>query len=156
MYFLLYFLGNKRNNKIDFQFHHVQDKYFPQPKNFQATFTYSNAMKHSDNCPWTSSKHYCQPWILTRIVFRASTRNNSTHQSCLHLSKLQFLQLRFKTLMDLEYRSHSIGQVPYFIISSFDRGRISSVGRAFDCRAGGRGFDSRGRTITQGLKMTEK
>ena len=37
-----------------------------------------------------------------------------------------------------------------------DRGRISSVGGAFDCRAGGRGFDSRGRTITQGLKMTEK
>ena len=36
------------------------------------------------------------------------------------------------------------------------RGRISSVGRAFDCRAGGRGFDTRGRTITQGLKMTEK
>ena len=34
--------------------------------------------------------------------------------------------------------------------------RISSVGRVFDCRAGGRGFDSRGRTITQGLKMTEK
>ena len=38
----------------------------------------------------------------------------------------------------------------------FDRGRISSVGRAFDCRAEGRGFDSRGRTITQGLKTTEK
>ena len=30
----------------------------------------------------------------------------------------------------------------------FDRGRISSVGRALDCRAGGRGFDSRGRTNT--------
>ena len=40
--------------------------------------------------------------------------------------------------------------------SSFNRGRISSVGRAFDCRTGGRGFESRGRTITQGLKMTEK
>ena len=39
---------------------------------------------------------------------------------------------------------------------SANRGRISSVGRAFDCRAGGRGFESRGRTITQGLKMTEK
>ena len=39
---------------------------------------------------------------------------------------------------------------------SLKRGRISSVGRAFDCRAGGRGFDSRGRTITQGLKITEK
>ena len=38
----------------------------------------------------------------------------------------------------------------------FNRGRISSVGRAFDYRAGGRGFDSWGRTITQGLKMTEK
>ena len=36
------------------------------------------------------------------------------------------------------------------------RGRISSVGRAFECRTGGRGFDSRGRTITKGLKMTEK
>ena len=32
------------------------------------------------------------------------------------------------------------------------RGRISSVGRALDCRAGGRGLDSRGRTNTQGLK----
>ena len=37
-----------------------------------------------------------------------------------------------------------------------NRGRTSSVGRALDCRAGGRGFDSRGRTNTHGLKMTEK
>ena len=36
------------------------------------------------------------------------------------------------------------------------RGRISSVDRALYCRAGGRGFDSRGRTNTQGLKKTEK
>ena len=36
------------------------------------------------------------------------------------------------------------------------RGRVSSVGRAIDCRAEGRGFDSRGRTKTQGLKITEK
>ena len=36
-----------------------------------------------------------------------------------------------------------------------NRGRISSVGRgALVCRAGGRGFDSRGRTNTQGLKKT--
>ena len=35
------------------------------------------------------------------------------------------------------------------------RGRISSVGRALDCKAEGRGFDSRGRTNTQGLKITE-
>ena len=38
----------------------------------------------------------------------------------------------------------------------FNRVRISSVGRVLDCRAGGRGFDSRGRTNTQGLKITEK
>ena len=36
------------------------------------------------------------------------------------------------------------------------RGGISSVGRAHDYRAGGRGFDSWGWTITQGLKITEK
>ena len=35
-------------------------------------------------------------------------------------------------------------------------GRVSSVGRAFDCREEGRGFDSRGRTNTLGLKITEK
>ena len=40
------------------------------------------------------------------------------------------------------------------IHDSFDR--ISSVGRAFDCREGGRGFDSRGWAITHGLKITEK
>ena len=38
----------------------------------------------------------------------------------------------------------------------FDRDRISSAGRALDCRARGHGFDSRDRTNTQGLKMTEK
>ena len=34
--------------------------------------------------------------------------------------------------------------------------RISSVGRALDCRAGGRRFDSWDWTNTQGLKITEK
>ena len=43
-----------------------------------------------------------------------------------------------------------------FQMEWFNRSRISSVGRAFDRRAGGRGFESRGRAITQGLKMTEK
>ena len=38
----------------------------------------------------------------------------------------------------------------------FNRGRISSVGRALDFRAGGRGFNSWDQTNTQGLKMTEK
>ena len=36
---------------------------------------------------------------------------------------------------------------------SFFRCRISSVGRALDFRAGGHGFNSRGRTNTQGLKL---
>ena len=38
---------------------------------------------------------------------------------------------------------------------STNRGRISSVGRALDCRTEGRGFDSRDRTNTQGLTVTE-
>ena len=42
----------------------------------------------------------------------------------------------------------------FFIFVIF--GRVSSVGRALDCTAGGCGFDSRGRTNTQGLKLTEK
>ena len=38
-----------------------------------------------------------------------------------------------------------------------NNGRIRSVGKAFDCRAEGFGFDFRGRTIiTQGLKIIEK
>ena len=37
-----------------------------------------------------------------------------------------------------------------------NRSRISSVGRALDCRAGGHGFDSQDRTNTQRLKITEK
>ena len=36
---------------------------------------------------------------------------------------------------------------------TINRGRISSVGRTLDCRRGGRGFNSRGRTNTQGLKI---
>ena len=39
---------------------------------------------------------------------------------------------------------------------NLNRGTISSVGRVLDCRVGGRKFNSRGRTNTQDLKMTEK
>ena len=47
-------------------------------------------------------------------------------------------------------------EVFFFLRKYIYRGRVSLVGRAFECRAGGRGFDSRGRTNTQGLKITEK
>ena len=33
---------------------------------------------------------------------------------------------------------------------------LAQSGRALDCRAGGCGFNSRGGTNTQGLKITEK
>ena len=39
---------------------------------------------------------------------------------------------------------------------NLDRSSVSSVGRALKCWAGGRGFNSRGWTNTQGLKITEK
>ena len=38
----------------------------------------------------------------------------------------------------------------------YAKGRISSVGRALDCRTGGHGFDSRGWTNTESLIITEK
>ena len=37
-----------------------------------------------------------------------------------------------------------------------DAAGLTQSGRALDCRGGGRGFDSRGRTNTQGLKIAEK
>lgn len=50
--------------------------------------------------------------------------------------------------------------VDFLVASPFNfflnRGKISLVGRALDGRAGGRGFYSRGRTSSQGLKITEK
>ena len=36
------------------------------------------------------------------------------------------------------------------------RSSISSGGRALNCNVGGRGFDPRGRTYTQVLKLTDK
>ena len=52
--------------------------------------------------------------------------------------------IEFRTLKN-SVVSSGLLQLPY-----------SSVGRALDCRAGDRGFDSRGWTNTQGLKVTEK
>ena len=43
-----------------------------------------------------------------------------------------------------------------FYYRTFNRGSVRSVGKACDCRAGGRGFHSWGRINTQGLKITEK
>ena len=47
--------------------------------------------------------------------------------------------------------STSVGENEIFRVAVL----AQSVERV-DCRAGGRGFDSRGRTKTQGLKITEK
>ena len=44
-----------------------------------------------------------------------------------------------------------------FVLFVVCHSRISSVSRGLDCsRAGGRGFDSQSRAITQGLKITDK
>ena len=50
-------------------------------------------------------------------------------------------------------RNHVNGSQEMLLITFV---RISSVGRALDYRAGGRGFDSRDQRNTQGLKITEK
>ena len=62
--------------------------------------------------------------------------------------------LASRTIIDKGLELRKAGRT--IIEKGFNRGRISSVGTALDCGAGGRGFDSRGRTNTQGLKITEK
>ena len=47
-------------------------------------------------------------------------------------------------------------RVMFSIFQMDDRVKTSSVGRTLDCSAGGHGFDYRGRTNTQYLKITEK
>ena len=47
-------------------------------------------------------------------------------------------------------------RIMFTIFQMDDRVKTSLVGRALDCRAGGPGFDSRGRTDTQDLKITKK
>ena len=42
------------------------------------------------------------------------------------------------------------------LLPQFSSPGPASVGRALVCRAVGRGFNSQGRTNTQGLKITEK
>ena len=60
------------------------------------------------------------------------------------------------TLNTVQEKTISTHKVHFRIFTAFYRGTIISVGRALDCRAGGPGFDSRGWTNTQGLKITEK
>ena len=53
-------------------------------------------------------------------------------------------------------KSSLLGRCSYgFVSNQAFLPQVSSVGSALDCRAGGRGFDSRGRTKTQ-IKITEK
>ena len=47
-------------------------------------------------------------------------------------------------------------RVMFSIFQMDDRVKTSLVGRVLDCSVGGHGFDSRGRTNTQYLKITEK
>ena len=77
------------------------------------------------------------PWLCTQIFeFCSQIVTDYINATFLLVSKIKML-----------------GIIPIILKK---RGRISSIGRALDCRAGGRGFDSRGRTNTQGLKITEK
>ena len=63
-----------------------------------------------------------------------------------------------KVGVDIEYCINWSGRglILYSHIIIICLGSVSSVGRACACRAGGCGFDSRGRTNTKGLKITEK
>ena len=73
-----------------------------------------------------------------------------------HLSHQKFLSNLCVGWNKLLISMHTSLVFEKLLIELTNHGRISSVGRALDCRAGGRGFNSRGRTNTQGLKITEK
>ena len=64
-----------------------------------------------------------------------------------------FANAKYGCVLSAGWRAKSIGTNLCYFYASFpfsNCGRISSVGRALDDRAGGRGFDSRGKTNTQG------
>ena len=64
-----------------------------------------------------------------------------------------------KVSVDIEYHINWSGRgliLCNHYHCEFYHSSVSSVSRACACRAGGHGFDSRGWTNTQGLKITEK
>ena len=60
------------------------------------------------------------------------------------------------TIMSLSFLKLTVCARRYSHRRISKRSRLSAARLALDCRAGGRGFDFRGRTNTQGLKITEK
>ena len=100
---------------------------------------------------WTKLETYSKMlklWIKILNIFNVSIIINHSH-------KWQIVSLANSVIiviMSWSYLDSTLNKTN----KEFNRGRISSVGRALGYRAGGRGFDSRGRTNTQGLKISEK
>ena len=121
------------------------------------------AMWHND---------FSSPWMVAQISkLREEVSNLSTIQAstwCCNTARILSLKAYIYNsshLVSLLCGSSTVQmyrywtKVPVIMVtgpSCFDHGRISSTGRVLDCRAGGHGFNSRDRTNTQALKMTEK
>ena len=98
-------------------------------------------------------------------VFPRTTRSHGTVQILSQIAVLFAVQIltQIRGSRVSEWRVFSF--LKNFVLTHLNRSqerllitfvRISSVGRALDYRAGGRGFDSRDQRNTQGLKITEK
>ena len=99
------------------------------PNSFETAYLFTGLV-------WTQGlKHLCRAISKSslNVIFRVITLTNK---------RTTLLMCQYSSWLRVAYLAY--------------RGRISSVGGALDCRAGGRGFDSRGRTNSQGLKITEK
>ena len=69
---------------------------------------------------------------------------------------LQTTKMNFEKLLGWKvFNNHLQSVSVIFTFVHLCRGRVSSVGWALDCGAGGRGFDSRGQTNTQGQNNWE-
>ena len=110
---------------------------------------------------------YCLNKMIQILHNFYCTRLVSCRQLEISLTSPIYANLDFCMLVRCDISSalyRILQEIVLFSLSLFTTGhsfllncvRFSSVGRALDCRAGGCGFDSRGQTNTQGLKITEK
>ena len=113
---------------------------------------------------WTKEKRLSEDFVIWRfvilrfhcIIFLKSSRTNFFKLTALHnrntpsRRRIQRVSSRVPSPRKNACLGESYKHLKHLM---FDRGRISSFGRALGCRAGGGGFNSRGRTNTQGLNL---
>ena len=125
-------------------------------------------MRSPPSSEWRMLALYSPPHFLSYL--QTSETQRYLERSCFVLNWIPYITIHWATTQGNKIQINGkikpqhlfcerVGEVrgvsEYKLINS-NRGSVSSVGRALDCWAVGRVFDSRGWTNTQGLKITEK